>query len=83
MPDFEKLIKKARNSPNNLDFDDACALAESAGFVERKRTSGSSHRIYKHPEVRELLNLQEYNGKAKPYQVRQLLSLIEDLGMEE
>jgi len=30
-----------------------------------------------HPAVRELLNVQDVAGKAKPYQVRQLLDLVE------
>jgi hypothetical protein len=30
-----------------------------------------------HGEVRELVNLQEVHGKAKPYQVKQLLALAE------
>jgi len=30
-----------------------------------------------HPAVTELLNLQNVNGRAKPYQVRQFLRLVE------
>ena len=40
------------------------------------RTPGS-HRIYSHPAIPELINLQELNGQAKPYQIRQALRLIE------
>jgi len=38
-----------------------------------------------HPEVRELVNLQNVGGKAKPYQVRQFLRLVEryNLTMED
>ncbi len=41
--------------------------------------------IYKHRNVSELINLQNVKGKAKPYQVRQLLHIIEqyNLKMEE
>jgi hypothetical protein len=44
-----------------------------------------SHHIFVHAGLPELLNLQNVNGKAKPYQVRQLLQLIEryNLRMEE
>lgn len=37
------------------------------------------------PDIPELVNLQNVNGQAKPYQVRQLLRLIEryNLQMEE
>ena len=50
-------------------------LVEAFGF-EPKRTSGSHH-IFVHPDVPELLNLQEIRGQAKPYQIRQFLRLVE------
>lgn len=58
-------------------------LVEAFGF-ELRRTSGSHH-VFVHPEVRELLNLQEVSGHAKPYQIRQFLRLVERyaLSMEE
>jgi len=50
-------------------------LVEAFGF-ELRRKSGSHH-IFVHPDVRELLNLQEIRGQVKPYQIRQLLRLVE------
>ena len=50
-------------------------LVEAFGF-ELWRTSGSHH-VFSHPEVRELLNLQEVSGQTKPYQIRQFLRLVE------
>ncbi|NWG12884.1 MAG: type II toxin-antitoxin system HicA family toxin [Acidobacteria bacterium] len=80
-----KLLRKALASPSNLRFEQACALARAFGF-HLSRVSGSHH-IFAHPNVNELLNLQEVRGKAKPYQVRQLLQLAErynlSLGGEE
>jgi len=80
-----KLLQKALASPANLRFGAACALARAFGF-HLSRVSGSHH-IFVHPSVRELLNLQDVRGKAKAYQVRQLLQLIErynlSLGGEE
>jgi predicted RNA binding protein YcfA (HicA-like mRNA interferase family) len=70
-----KLLQQALHSPHNLRFTDACALAAAFGF-RLARTRGSHH-ILIHPEIPELLNLQEVGGKAKAYQVRQLLRLIE------
>jgi predicted RNA binding protein YcfA (HicA-like mRNA interferase family) len=57
-------------------------LAESFGF-RLTRTSGSHH-MFTHPAVRELLNLQDVKGKAKPYQISQFLKLVEkyDLRMD-
>ena len=80
-----KLLKKALSSPANLRFEEACALARAFGF--RLSRVGGSHHIFAHVNVRELVNLQEVAGKAKPYQVRQLLALVErynlSLGDEE
>jgi HicA-like toxin of HicAB toxin-antitoxin system len=50
-------------------------LAESFGF--RLSRSSGSHHIFAHPAVKELLNLQEVKGKAKPYQIGQFLKLVE------
>ncbi len=80
-----KLLKKALSSPANLRFEEARALARAFGF-RLSRVSGSHH-IFTHQNVRELVNLQEVEGKAKPYQVKQLLALVErynlSLGGEE
>jgi len=78
-----KLLQKALRSPANLRFAEMMALAEAFGFT-LARTSGSHH-IFTHPGVRELVNLQDVHGQAKPYQVRQFLRLVEryNLGIEE
>ncbi len=80
-----KLLQKALQSLANLRFEEACALARAFGF-HLSRVNGSHH-IFAHPAVRELVNLQEVGGKAKPYQVKQLLTLVErynlSLGGEE
>jgi hypothetical protein len=38
-----------------------------------------------HPDVPELMNLQDVGGEAKPYQIRQLMKLVEryNLKLEE
>jgi hypothetical protein len=33
--------------------------------------------VFVHPDVRELINLQDVRGQAKPYQIRQFLRLVE------
>jgi predicted RNA binding protein YcfA (HicA-like mRNA interferase family) len=70
-----KLLRKALASPNNLRFGDLVGLVEAFGF-SLHRVSGS-HYLYFHPSIPESINLQNVNGKAKPYQVRQCLKLIE------
>jgi predicted RNA binding protein YcfA (HicA-like mRNA interferase family) len=68
-------MRLARGDVANVSFSDMCRLMEAFGF-ELRRTSGSHH-VFVHPEVRELVNLQEVRGQAKPYQVRQFLRLVE------
>jgi len=70
-----KLLQKALSSPKNIQFNEIVALAEAFGF-RLSRVKGSHH-IFVHPQVRELINLQNVGGKAKPYQVRQFLRLVE------
>lgn len=86
MANQEKLLEKAKNSPNNLRFTELCALAESYGW-EFDRQKGS-HRMYKNPffgsAIEYRMNFQDDNGKAKSLQVRQLLNAIEIIeGAEE
>ena len=55
------------------------------GFGFRLARTRGSHHIFTHPDVPELVNLQELGGKAKPYQIRQFLALVEryDLRLED
>ena len=76
MAKCEKLLSKARNSPDNLRFNELCSLAVCYGWVFQRQSG--SHRIYMHPNGI-VMNFQPRNGKAKPTQVRQLLDAIEDL----
>jgi predicted RNA binding protein YcfA (HicA-like mRNA interferase family) len=69
------LARIARGELANVSFSDMQRLVEAFGF-ELRRTSGSHH-VFVHPEVRELINLQNVRGQAKPYQIRQFLRLVE------
>ncbi len=51
------------------------SLVMAFGF-QLDRVNGSHH-IFTHPNLTELVNLQEVNGQAKPYQIRQFLKLVE------
>ncbi|MCC6126339.1 MAG: type II toxin-antitoxin system HicA family toxin [Pirellulales bacterium] len=71
-----KLLKKlSAGNLSNVTFNDLVNLAKGFDF-QLDRISGSHH-IITHSAIPELLNLQEVNGKAKPYQIRQFLRLIE------
>jgi predicted RNA binding protein YcfA (HicA-like mRNA interferase family) len=80
-----KLLKKALAGSKNIRFRDMTTLIEAFGF-RLARISGSHH-IFEHPDVRELVNIQNAKGKAKPYQIRQFLEIVEQhdlqLGEEE
>jgi HicA toxin of bacterial toxin-antitoxin, len=73
------LDRISRGDVANVRFGDACRLIEALGF-ELRRTSGSHH-VFVHPRVCEILNLQEVDGQAKPYQMRQLLRLVVRYGL--
>ncbi len=75
-----KLLERIIHNPKNTRFADMIILLEYFGF-ELIRRKGSHH-IFKHPKIEELLNLQNVQGEAKPYQVRQFLRLVEKYNLE-
>jgi len=81
--DKRKLLKKLIAGSKNVRFSEAKTIAEAFGF-RLDRISGSHH-IFLHPDLPELVNLQNVKGKAKPYQIKQLLKIIEkhNLHMED
>jgi len=82
----EKLLIKATNAPHNLRFEEICALAECYGW-QKVRQEGTSHAVYMNPAlgngVGSLMNFQNKKGKAKRYQVRQLLDAIDVLDIQD
>ena len=74
-----KLLEKVLASKSNVSFTDMCKLVEAFGF-RLSRVNGSHH-IFAHAEAPELVNLQEVKGKAKPYQIRQFLKLVEEYNL--
>ena len=77
------LTRLAAGAVRNVGFDDFTGLVRAFGFA-LARSSGSHH-IYTRPDILQLVNLQDVNGQAKPYQIRQFLRLVEkyNLTMEE
>lgn len=76
----EKLLQKILNNPQNVRFRAMVTLVEAFGF-RLSRVKGSHH-IFVHPQIQELVNLQNVKGQAKPYQVRQFLKLVEKYNLE-
>ena len=75
-----KLLERALAGSKNIRFAEMVSLIEAFGF-SLSRVRGSHH-IFIHPHVQELVNLQDVEGKAKPYQVRQFLRLVERYNLE-
>ena len=70
-----KLLQKILNNQKNVKFSDFVMILEAFGFFQT-RTEGS-HAIFKNTSVSEIINIQNVNGQAKPYQIKQFFSLIE------
>jgi predicted RNA binding protein YcfA (HicA-like mRNA interferase family) len=75
-----KLLEKVLSGSKNIRFNEMVSLVEAFGF--RSSRVRGSHHIFTHPSVRELVNLQNVGGQAKPYQIRQFLQLVERYNLE-
>jgi len=62
----------------SISFADLCHLLLTLGF--EMRTKGS-HNIFRKAGIEEKINLQKDSSKAKPYQVRQVRSVITKYGL--
>lgn len=60
-------------SDQNISFSEFRKILSLLGFKERIK---GSHHIYYEDSIEEIINIQEKEGKAKPYQVKQVRNLI-------
>jgi hypothetical protein len=74
------LLKVTRGSSDaGIRFEALCGLLGSLGFAERIR---GDHHIFSREGVEEILNLQpRKDGRAKPYQVKQVRGVILRYGL--
>ncbi len=81
--DSQKLFRKLVSGSSNIRFSDLQKVVEAFGF-KLSRISGDHH-IYSHADVPKIINLQNVKGEAKPYQIKQMLKIIEkyNLKMED
>jgi len=76
MSSAEDTISEMRNNPKGVRFADLCRVCEK--YFGQPRQKGTSHRIYRTPWLGDpRVNIQDDKGKAKVYQVRQVLKAIE------
>jgi len=76
----QKLLAKIQNNSLNVRYSDFVTIVEAYGF--RRTRSNGSHEIYRCKGVVEIVNIQNDNGKAKSYQVKQFLFLIEKYNLK-
>jgi hypothetical protein len=80
MSTVEKILEQMRTEPANVRFSELQRVCET--YFGKPRQNGSSHTIYKTPwPGNPRVNFQNNKGKAKAYQVRQVLLAIERLGV--
>lgn len=78
MASLQKILAQMRREPANIRFADLQMVCEE--FFGKPRQSGSSHLIFKTPWAGDpRINIQNHGGKAKIYQVRQVLLAIDKL----
>jgi hypothetical protein len=77
----EETVEQMRENPKGIRFSDVCRVCEH--YFGQPRQKGTSHRIYKTPwQGDPRINIQSAKGKAKTYQVKQVLRAIERLQYE-
>lgn len=78
MTDSKKTLEKMRREPANVRYADLLRLCEDR--FGKPRQNGTSHAIFKTPWIGDpRINIQSDKGKAKAYQVRQVLLAIQKL----
>jgi hypothetical protein len=78
MADMNEIICKMKQNPRGIRFNELCKVCDH--FFGEPRESASSHRVYKTPwQGDPRINIQNYKGKAKSYQVKQVLLAFEKL----
>jgi len=78
MASVEEILSQMRRNPKGVRFSDLSKVCEH--FFGTPRQTGSSHRVFKTPwQGDPRVNIQNAKGKAKPYQVKQVLQAIDRL----
>jgi len=75
---LEDIIQGMKGNPKGVRFTDLCKVCDK--YFGKPRQSGSSHRIYRTPWKGDpRINIQNSKGKAKAYQVKQILRVLDKL----
>jgi len=78
MPGIQEILDLMKRNPNGVSYADLCKVCEF--YFGKPRQPRGSHRIYRTPwQGDPRINIQNHKGKAKAYQVKQVLRAIERL----
>ena len=79
MSQIDKILKEMENAPQDVRFSSLTAVCQH--FFGDARQKGTSHHVYKTPWPGDpRVNIQKgKSGKAKAYQVKQVLAAIKKL----
>jgi hypothetical protein len=81
MASLDEILALMARNPKGVRFKDLCKICDQ--YFGEARQVGSSHRVYRTPwQGDPRVNIQNAKGKAKPYQVRQVLQAIKRLEVE-
>ncbi len=82
MASTEEILALMKRNPKGVRFNDLARVCDQ--YFGKPRQAGSSHRVYKTPwQGDPRVNIQNSKGKAKPYQVRQVLQAIARLEVKD
>jgi hypothetical protein len=77
-----KILAEMRREPNHVRFSDLIKVCEE--FFGKPRQTGTSHIVFKTPWTgNPRINFQNDKGKAKAYQVKQVLLAIDKLEQQK
>lgn len=81
MAKINEILLQMKRNPKDVRFSDLCKICDFY-FGEARQSSGS-HRVYKTPWRGDpRVNIQNNKGKAKAYQVKQVLMAVEKLEVD-
>jgi hypothetical protein len=81
MTSLEEIIAQMMRNSQDVRFSDLCKVCDH--YFGAPRQGGTSHRVYRTPWPGDpRVNIQNKKGKARAYQVRQVLKALERLGLE-
>ena len=79
---LDDILERMRRSPKGIRFRDLCKVCDR--YFGEPRRRGTSHRVYKTPWPGDpRVNIQNDRGRAKAYQVRQVLKAIDKLESDD